>query len=159
MATADLKQSPDQPEGAPQGANIGVGSEVPGAANVTAPGDQYPGERFRQGDGDGGVALVVLEADVESRLVFLDEVVFEEERLCFALDHDGVDIGDVLPQEEVLGGVVAGGEVTLGPRAQALGLTHIDDRILKILPQIHAWDIGEVVEFALQLVGHCRRPP
>ena len=41
-----MKQSPDQPEGAPQGAHVGVRSEVPGAGNVTAPGDQHLGKWF-----------------------------------------------------------------------------------------------------------------
>ena len=61
--------------------DIGVGPEVSGARDVAAAGDQHPGERLAQGDGDRRIALVVLEPDVEPGPILLDEVVLEDQRL------------------------------------------------------------------------------
>jgi len=41
------------------------------AQGYSLAGDQHPRERVSEGDGDGGIALVVLEADVESGPILL----------------------------------------------------------------------------------------
>ncbi len=43
---------------------------------------------------DVGIGLVVDEADVEFRLIALDEVVFESERLTRIVENDRVEVGD-----------------------------------------------------------------
>ncbi len=47
---------------------------------------------FFAGQLDVGVGLVVAQQDIEARLVLLDEVVFERQRLFFVVDQDVVDI-------------------------------------------------------------------
>ena len=38
-------------------------------------------------DGDIGVALVVLEVDIKIRVILLDKIALQNERLVLALDH------------------------------------------------------------------------
>ena len=96
-------EAPDDRERAPQLADVGVGAEVPGPRNVAPAGDEHPGERLGQRHGDRGIALVVLEPDVEPGPVLLDEVVLEDQRLRLGGHDDGLDVGDQALEQLVLG--------------------------------------------------------
>ena len=97
-AAPDREDPADDRERAPHRGDVGEGSEVPRPGDVAAPGDQHARKRLLDRDHDAGIALVILEPDVESRLVFLDEGVLEQQRLRFIGDDDGVDVGDELAQ-------------------------------------------------------------
>src|SRR5439155_395088 len=84
----------DDLQGLPQRADIGVGTEVAGARKAHAAHYKYPRERLAHGDRDARIALVIREPDVEARLVLLDQVVLEEQRLRLARHHDGLEVGD-----------------------------------------------------------------
>ena len=68
-----------------------VRAEVGGAVLAQAAGD-VDARVFLAGELDVGVGLVVAQQDVEARLVLLDEVVFERQRLLFVVDQDVVDV-------------------------------------------------------------------
>jgi hypothetical protein len=139
----------------PQLTYVGIGTEVSCSRHVSFAGNEYTGECFAQRDGDGWVALVVLEADVESRPVLLDEVVFEQQRPGFAWDHDGFDISDKALQKPVSGTVgKVRGEVAAHAATQSLCLADVQDLPVSSLPQVHTRSLGESIEFALEFLGY-----
>ena len=150
-------EAPDDGEGAPQLADVGVGSEVARPGNVPPPGDQHSGEGLAQRHRDRRVALVVLQPDVEAGTVLLDEIVLQDERLGLARHHDRLDVGDQ-PLEQLVpraGGEIAG-EVAAHPTPEALRLAHVQHLARGILPEVDAGSLGQSVEFALELVGKDR---
>jgi len=82
------------------------------------------------GDFDVRVPLIVFEADVEARPVFLDQFALEDQRLQFGLRHDPVQIGD-LEHELFCLACVGGSVLKIGAHAvaQADGFADIDDAI------------------------------
>jgi hypothetical protein len=94
LATPNRVQPANDGEGATQLAHVGVRSEVAGTRNVPFPGDQYSRKGLGEGYGNGRIALVVLEANVEAGPVLLDEVVLEDERAGLTRHHDGLHVGD-----------------------------------------------------------------
>ena len=98
----DRKDSPDQGEGSAHQRNVGVGAKVASPGNVELAGDENPRKRLLHRHRDGWITLVVLEADVEPRLMFLDEIVFEQQRLSLIANHNGLDVGDEPGQQLVL---------------------------------------------------------
>ena len=94
VARADGEHPADEVERAAHLADVGVRAEVARAGNVAPPRHQHPRKRLADGHGDRGIALVVLEPHVEARLVFLDEVVLEQQRLRLVRHDDRLDVGD-----------------------------------------------------------------
>ena len=77
---------------------------------------------------DPRIALVVLEQNVVARLVGLDERVFEQQGIRFAVHDDVADLGDLAHQHAYLGAVLlALHEIGRDALAQALGFAHVDD--------------------------------
>ena len=84
-------------------------------------------------DDDGRIGLVVLEFDVVSGLVLLDEVVLEEQGVHFSLHHDESDVGDLLDEEpclSVLVGLLV--EIARNALLEALGLSDVQQVALRI---------------------------
>ena len=78
---------------------------------------------------DPRIGLVVLEQDVVTRLEGLYQRIFEQQRVGLAVDDDMADLGDLPHQHTHFGAVLlALHEIGGDPFAQALGLTHIDNR-------------------------------
>ena len=78
---------------------------------------------------DPRIGLVVLEQDVVTRLKALDQRVFQQQGVGLAPHDDMADLDDLLHQHTHLRAVLLRlHEVRRHPLAQALGLTHIDDR-------------------------------
>src|SRR5206468_3711687 len=72
-----------------------VRAEVERLVLLGAADEEGARKRLVDADLDREVRLVVEEADVELRLVLLDQVVLEEERLAVRLRDDPVDVRDV----------------------------------------------------------------
>ena len=88
---------------------------------------------------DVGVGLVVAQQDVEARLVLLDEVVLERQRLFFVVDQDVIDVARFRDQRSGLYvGQLVLGKVAADAIAQALGLADVDDAARGVLVQIYA---------------------
>ena len=155
-AAAHGVDPPHDRQSATQLGHIGEWTEVARAGQVAAAGHQHARERLSDGDRDRGIALVVLQPDVEAGAVFLDEVVLEQQGLRLGGCHHGLDIGNEAAKQDVLGGSNGiTGEVAAHTRAQALRLADVKHLTLRILPQIHARTIGQCLELALQCVRPC----
>ena len=144
----DLAQRVD---GLAGGAGVGVGTEVAGALAVVLAGVLDGGEDVVLGDGDEGVALVVLEVDVEVGVVLGDEVALEHERLVLGPDHEVVEVADDLHHEGDLLAVVLERDVLAQAGAEVLGLAHVDDLVVRVLPEVAAGVGRHLVHAAAKL--------
>ena len=104
-----------------------------------------------QRDLDVRVGLVVAEEDVVARLVRLDQVVFEEDRLELVVGGDEVDPLDLVDEGHRLGVArAAADEVRLHAAAQVARLADVDDLVLGVLVQIDAGAVGELFEASFE---------
>jgi len=76
---------------------------------------------------DPGVGFVVLQVDIVSRLVFLDEVVFEQQRIVLGFDQYRTDVTDLPHQHGDAVVVVVFIEITADPSLEVLGLSDVKD--------------------------------
>ena len=94
---------------------------------------------FSAGQLDVRIRLVVAQQDVEARLVLLDQVVFERQRLFFVIDQDVVDIARLADQRPVLTSASCRRRSSCGPAMpQDFGLADVDDPAVRVLVQIHS---------------------
>ena len=105
------------------------------------------------------IGLVVLEANVEARLVALDERVLEEERLAHRIRERVVHFRD--PVDDLADPVALQRPgltlpVAAHPAAEALRLADIDDLAAVVLHEVHAGPVGQVLEGRFELWGHAR---
>ncbi len=115
----DLAQRVD---GVARGVSVGVGAKVARPLAVVLARVLDGREHIRLGDGDVGVALVVLEVHVEVRVVLSDEVALEHEGLVLGAHHDVVERPHDLHHEGNLVAVVLERHVLAQAGAQVLGL-------------------------------------
>ena len=132
-------------------AHVGVGTEIAGPGNVAFAGDQHPRKRLAQRHRDGGIALVVLEPDVESGAVLLDEVVLEDERARLARHHDGIHVGDQ-PLEQAIPWAIGkvGCEVAPHPVSEPFCLADIEHLPLLPSPEVNTRPFREGIELSLE---------
>ncbi len=108
--------------------HVGIGTEVPHPAALSAPHHRRAGPVVADGDRQPRVALVVLQADVEPGLELLDEIVLEQEGLGLRVHHDPLHVVGLVDH---LGGArgqaVRVLEVRVEPLAEGLGLAHVED--------------------------------
>src|SRR5690606_18912514 len=84
----------DEPQRLPDGGCTRIGSEVARAILANAPHHLQARIGMPLVEPQADVGLVVAEADVEARLVPLDQGVFEEERFLLAVDQDDLDVAE-----------------------------------------------------------------
>jgi hypothetical protein len=142
----------DDVDGLPRRAGVGVGAEVPGAGLVPLAGVLDRGEGVRLGEGDEGIALVVLEVDVEGGPVLLDEVDLEHEGLVLGAHDDVVEArgGAHEARDHVADVLEAHVLAHAGP--EVLGLAHVEHLAGGILPEVAA----RVGRNGLDLLGYAR---
>ena len=112
------------------------------------------------------VRLVVLQPDVVTRAILLDEVVFENQRFLLAVRDQHVEVADSLHQETHLeASVAAFAEVGAHARAERFGLADVEDfprglsrgpargRAGAVAQQVDAGLRGHGVELALERGG------
>ena len=158
-AGPEREEAPDEVHRLVDAAGRRVRPEIAAAVVDELPGALDAREVVGHGDLDVGVALVVLEADVEARLVALDEGGLEEQRLAHRVDDRVVDLGD--PVDDLADPVALHRPGLLLPvaahaAAQALGLADVDDLPALVLHEVHAGPVGQVLEGRFELGGHER---
>ena len=100
------------------------------------------------------VRLVVLEQHVVVRLVALDEVVLEQQRVLLRLHHHVADVADAGHEEPCLARLLLLVEVRAHAPLQVFRLADIDNRAAFIEVLVAARRFGEVVHDAFE-VGRC----
>jgi hypothetical protein len=85
------------------------------------------------------VLLVVAQPHVEARLVLLDQLVLEEQRLLHVRGGDHLEVGDAVHQERnLVAAVAAAVEVAAHARAQALRLADVEHGPLGVAEDVDA---------------------
>ncbi|SIL08064.1 Uncharacterised protein [Mycobacteroides abscessus subsp. abscessus] len=126
-----------QVERFPDGPRMRVGPEVAHALATWAAIDEQPRIFFIEGDREHRIRLVVAIADVETRIEFLDPVVFELQGLDLGAHHrplHAAGSGDHLPGARMQTRDV--GEIGGESAAQALGLADVDDPAMRIAESV-----------------------
>jgi hypothetical protein len=82
--------------------HVGIGAEIAGAGNRDPPHHQHARERLGERHGDLRITLVVTQPNIEFRLVFLDQRILQQQRLCFVRDNDRLEVGNLLTQRLAL---------------------------------------------------------
>ena len=141
----------DDFQGLAHGHRGSVGAEVAAAVLDDAAGGE-DARPVAPGHLDAQVALVVLEADVVARLVLLDEVVLEDQRFLLVAGHQGLDVLHLAHEEGHVRAAVAAPQVGAHPRAQLLGLAHVNDLAAAVPHQVDAGPGGQRVELVLQFL-------
>ena len=155
-AGTEREDAPDEVHRLVDAARGGVRAEVAAAVvgQLARPLDAR--EVVGQGDLDVGVRLVVLEAHVEARLVALDEVGFQQERLADGVGQRGLDVDHLVDGrfDAQRGRRPARLPVLAHPVAQALGLAHVEDAAAGVLQQVDAGLVRQVLERGREAWGH-----
>ena len=137
------------------------GAEVAGAVLLGLVHQREPGIGRLVVQPHEGIALVVLQKNIVPGLMPLDQGVFQDQRLKFRADHDGVEVIHLRDHHPGLLVVPAAGlEVLADAVFQLLGLAHIDDQPGLVHHDIHAGGQGQAVRLLQQFLfchGHC--PP
>jgi len=97
------------------------------------------------------VPLVVLEPDVEVRLVHLDQVVFENQGFFLGARHDDLEVGDELDhlaRKDRVPAILS--EIRAHAAPQAARLADVDDLALGVLVQVHAGLLGQRAQLLAQ---------
>ena len=137
---------------------VGVGAEVRAVAAVALAGEVDAGELLVERDRDVRIGLVVAQADVQARLVLLDEVLLDEQRLGLGMDDERLDLvdrRDHLAARPQMRSPPAPGEVRGDALADRLRLADVDDLALGVAEQVDAGLVGEV---AATVGGEDRHP-
>jgi hypothetical protein len=128
----------------------GEGAKVAGAVPFHAAHDEHFGKVLLPRDLDVGVALVVLEPDVVSRLVSLDQVAFEDEGFELGGGDDKVDVGDAGYEAQGLGALSGRGvKVGADAGAEVHGFADVEDFAPGVLHKVDAGFGGQGIEFFL----------
>ncbi len=154
-ARAELKVLVDEVQRAACRRGGVIGPEVARAVGRGASHDLHPRPSRARVDAQADVALVVAKLDVESRLMLLDQRVFEDGRLLLGTGDDRLEIAHGALQKRHEVAFIARGSLKVAPhaRAQALRLADVDDDALAILEQVAAGLSGQRVEFLEDGVG------
>jgi hypothetical protein len=100
-------------------------------------------ERLVHRDRDVGIGLVVAQPDVEARLVLLDEVLLDEQRLGLRADEDELHRVDRIDHLERAARHRIG-EMAGDPLLDGLGLADVDDLPGLVAEQVHARAVGQL---------------
>ena len=130
--------------------DVCVRAEIAGAVAINPPRNKNARVRLVR-DHDIGVALIVLKADIVARLVRLDEVCLEDERLNLRIGRDDFHVGSFLDHRrdarlERLRSV----EILADSIAQVLRFPYIEHRPLPVLELINSRQRRQVAQLLLQ---------
>ena len=121
---------------------VAVGTEVRPVPAVALAREVHPRKVLVERDRDVGIGLVVPQADVEARLVLLDEVLLGQQRLGLGVDDERLDLIDDVDQTGASTRARIG-EVRGHPLADRLRLAHVDDLAAGVAEQVNAGLVGQ----------------
>ncbi len=147
-ARAQLEVAVDDAQRLPAGGRRVVRAEVGGAVVAQLAHDLEAGPLGGGVEAQHEVIFVVLEVDVEARLMLLDERVLEEQRLLLVRGDDRLDVGDdALEQRHEVAAVARGRlEVLAHAVAQHGGFADVHGLAAVILHDVDAGGRGQALE-------------
>src|SRR5262249_34205905 len=157
-AGPELEVAVDDPQRLPDAARARIGAEVHRPVALEAAHHLQTRPLVARIQPQADEVLVVLEEDVERRLVALDELVLEEESLLLVAHHHRVDVLQPRLEEGDEGpGVAAPAEVGAHAGAEAHRLADVDDLAPGVLHEVDAGSRGEPLQLLFQRRGRHQR--
>ena len=149
-----IAQPEDGPHRAQDAAEVLDPRERPEIARTVllhVPGDDEGRIVVPHGHFQVGIPLVVLQTDVVTGSVLLDEAVLEHERLDFGTGRDPVEVADPSPQPPQTGVIrIRAAKVGAHARTKPLRLAHVDDATPRIAEQIDAGVVRQQTQTSLE---------
>ena len=142
LALAHLEYLLQEIQAVAHGAGAGIGAEVAALPALGAPVQGEP-RKLAVRQVDIGVGFVVTQQDVVDRLVLLDQVVLQQQRLDLAVQHSDLDVGDVGHHRHGFRLQPAGAEVAGNPVFQVFGLAHVQQPPLGVVHLVHAGALAQ----------------
>ena len=147
-------------DGLPHRPDLRVRAEVPRALHAARARHHDPRHPLAEGDGDVGVRLVVSELHVEGRVELFDPGVFELQRLELAADDGPLD--SARRRDHATSALVQAREwleVVAQPRAQVLGLAHVENSTALVVEAVDPRLDGNLSACGAPVLarGHVRR--
>src|SRR6185312_9859744 len=103
------------------------------------------------------VAFVIAETDIVTRVKFLDELAFKQERLGFAADDVIIEIANALDERaefQVPAQAAGGLEILAHALAQIAGFADVNDRSETVFHQVNARLMRQGAEFFANDIRH-----
>jgi hypothetical protein len=117
---------------------------------------QHPRKRFRGGQLQIGVVLVVAEQDVVARIALLDQVVFECQRLDDRIRDDDLDARGLVEQGVVARAGAIGAQVAAHTIPERTRFAHIEGLARSVRVDVHARLMRQPGHLLLEIVD-CHR--
>ncbi len=156
-ATAQVKLPPHQGHRVAQRARVREGPEISRAVVLFEPREGKVRDGVVQVHLEHQMPFIVTETDVVTRLEFLDQFAFQQQRLGFAADQVKIEIANRLSQgvELEVPAHAAGGMKILGDAlAQIARFAHVDDRAKPVAHQIDARFVRQRANLFSKEFGH-----
>ena len=150
VAGAQLIEAFDEFQHGVHGRDVAVRAVIGRAVPDNLPRAEYAGIILVR-HADGRVGLVVLQENVVARLVFLDEVVLQQEGVFFRLDHNVAYVGNLAHEHACLARRVLLAEIGIDAPLQILCLTDVDDDPVLVQVLVDAGAVGQVLHDAAQV--------
>ena len=119
-------------------AAVGIGTKIARAGLMALTRIFNSGKQIAFGDSDKGVALIVLEVDVEVRMVLADQIALEHQSLVLGFYDDIVKARHQLHHKRDLLTLILQRHVLTHASTQVFRLAHINDVSLGIFPKVAA---------------------
>ncbi|MNW47359.1 hypothetical protein D3C74_246860 [compost metagenome] len=119
---------------------VGIRSEIFRFIFKHPPGNFQPGMRFIRYF-NIRKSFVVLQQDIKPRMIFLDQVTLQNERLHVTSGHDVLEISD-LGHEQLGFSVMTARKIGTNPVLQHFGFPDVNDRTFLVLHQVTTRGIG-----------------
>ena len=87
---------------------------------------------------------MVVEEEVVCWVVFVDEVIVEEEGMVLGVEEDVGDVGNVGKEDGCVGGVVVVGEIRIERGVEIVGFWEVDDEGLVVEVLVDGGRLGKV---------------
>ena len=100
---------------------------------------------------DGRVGLVVFQQYIVAGLVFLDQIIFQQQCIFFRIHHDVSDVGNLAHEHPRLARLVLFAEIRINPSLQILRLSNVDNRSLLVQVLVNARLLRKVGYNSLQI--------
>ena len=159
-AAAKVKLPAHERKRAPQRAGIRKRAEITRAIILLKPREREARNRVVHVHLEHQETFVIAEADVVTRMKFLDEFAFEQQRLGLATHDMKIKIVDALDQRaefEVPTHAPGRLKIMAHALAQVAGFADVDDRAEAVFHQIHARLVRQRADFFANDIRHWHR--
>jgi hypothetical protein len=105
---------------------------------------------------DVRILLVILEANVEARMMRLDEIGLEQQRLRLTAHHDRVDVANAAHHLGLFGGWIVRREMVAYARPERFGFADVQNSAPRVLEHVDAGPRRQMLQLLIERFQHGR---